>query len=175
MHRRLLVLPITVAAAIAVTTLPAHAVPPERVVTETYDPADIVQDEFLTDACGFSVRSSSMGHFRVTVHFDRAGDVTRVVAHPSFRTTLISPYGSLTTSDRGMDRITENADGTITVFGTGIHLKVKGGAHAIGLWVLTFDGETGEQVSAEYHGRFDVLEPEIVDYLCDELGPRTAP
>jgi hypothetical protein len=170
MKRRLFV-PLVAAACLFAGAAPAAAVPPERVEDVTFDPSEVELDEFLTDECGFEVFASSKGHFRVTIHLDRNGDFVRAVAHPSFSTTLTSDYGSITTADRGMDRITENADGTITVFGTGIHLKVKGGAHAIGLWVLVIDPVTGELLSEEYHGRFDVVEPEIVDYLCAELGP----
>jgi len=170
MHRRLIVLLVTVAAALAATALPAQAAPPHREPTVTFDPDVLMEDEYYTQVCGFPVQSRVKGHFRFTLFKDRSGNITREMAHPSFRSTLISPYGSLTTADRGMDRGTLNPDGTFTVFGTGIHLKVKGGAHAIGLWVLTFD-RTGELVSEEYHGRFDVTAPEIDAYVCDALGP----
>ncbi|MGY1615669.1 hypothetical protein ACI797_02890 [Geodermatophilus sp. SYSU D00691] len=171
MIRRLLIALTGAATWLAMGALPAAAAPPERVLTEIYDPSVTVVDEFLSEACGVEVRSTAKGHFRLTLHFDRAGEITRVVAHPSFSNVLSSDYGSLTTADRGMDRFTLNPDGTVTIFGTGIHLKVKGGAYAIGLWVLTIDESTGEQVSAEYHGRFDLLEPQILDYVCGELAP----
>ncbi len=172
MKRRLFASLAAAAFCLTMGSSPALAVPPERVENTVLDPSVVEVDQFLTDACGFQVTSAAKGHFRVTVFFDQAGEVKRVVAHPSFSNTLRSPYGTLTTADRGMDRVTANPDGTITIFGTGIHLKVKGGAHAIGLWVLTVDPVTEELVDAEYHGRFDVLEPEIVGYICDRLGPR---
>lgn len=37
--------------------------------------------------------------------------------------------------------------------------------------MLTIDGETGELLDAEYHGRFDLEEPEIVDHICASLEP----
>ncbi len=174
MMRRLFV-PLAATAAVVAAATPAAAVPPEHEV-ERYDPEVTEVDPFLTEACGFEVTSAAKGHFRLTIHYDRNGNFVRAVGHPSYSNTLTSEWGSITTADRGMDRITENADGTITVFGTGIHLKVKGGAHAIGLWVLVIDpaDEEGEEdvlLSAEYHGRFDVVQPTIVDYICAELGP----
>lgn len=172
MKRRLFLSVTALAACMSMGVGPAVAAPPHRVVNEVYDPSDVQRDRFLTAACGFAITSSSKGHFRVTEYFDNDGEFLRAVAHPSFSTTLRSRYGTLTTADRGMDRFTVNPDGTATIFGTGIHLKVKGGAHAIGLWILTIDLETGELLDAEYHGRFDVVEPEIIDYICEQLGPQ---
>ena len=34
--------------------------------------------------------------------------------------------GSITTDDRGVDRISLDTDGNVSIFGTGIHLRVKG-------------------------------------------------
>jgi hypothetical protein len=93
------------------------------------------------------------------------------VGHPSFRQTLSSEWGSITTDDRGVDKITENPDGTISVFGTGIHLRVKGDAYAIGLWRLVIDPDTGDLLDASYHGNFGLEEPEIVPYICSRLAP----
>jgi len=170
--KRPMLIPLAICAVwLGMPPAPAAAVPPDRFENLRFDPAVREVDPFLTDACGFRVTSTSKGHFRGTAFFDKEGELTRLVFHPSFTQTLTSRYGSVTTSDRGMDRITFNPDGTVTVFGTGIHLKVKGGAHAIGLWVLVIDPETEELISAEYHGRFDVVEPEIVSYLCTALGP----
>jgi hypothetical protein len=169
--RRLFLAVGSVVGMLALGIAPAAAIPPDRVVDETYDPSVTEIDPFLTEECGFPVTSSSKGHFRVTVFLDKNGNFRREVAHPSFTNTLRSPYATLSTSDRGMDRITENPDGTLTIFGTGIHLKVKGGAHAIGLWVLVVNPLAGELLSEEYHGRFDVVAPEIVDYICARLAP----
>ncbi|PWW24263.1 hypothetical protein JD79_03442 [Geodermatophilus normandii] len=171
MTRRLRTSVVATAACLALGPPSAQAAPPERVENTVLDPAETVEDEFLTEACGVPVTSSARGHVRLTLLFDRSGEISRVVAHPSSTNTLTSPYGTLTTSDRGMDRTTFNADGTVTVFGTGVHPEVAGGAHAIGLEVLTLDGGTGELLDAEYHGRFDVVEPEIVPHICDRLGP----
>ena len=107
---------------------PAIAVPPERAVAEVYSDTDVtVEDEFLSEACGFQVTARIAGHYRETVFFNPDGSVKRVTAHPSFRSTLTSPTATITTADVGLDRFVENEDGTISIFATGIHLKLKGG------------------------------------------------
>jgi hypothetical protein len=111
------------------------------------------------------------GHFRLTVYYNRAGSVKRLVGHPSFRYTLASPYASLQTSDVGVDKIVENADGTVSIFGTGIHFKLNGEIRAVGLWRLVVDAATGELLSAEYHGNFGLRADEIDAYVCSRLGP----
>jgi hypothetical protein len=57
------------------------------------------------------------------------------------------------------------------VFGTGIHLRIKGVVYAIGLWRLVFDFDTGELLEQSYHGNFDLTNPEIDQFICDQLGP----
>lgn len=94
--------------------------------------------------------------------------------HPSFRQTLSSQWGSITSEDRGVDKVTLNQDGTLSVFGTGIHLRVKGEAHAVGLWRLVIDPDTGELLDASYHGNFELEQPEIGPYICARLGPAQA-
>ena len=154
----------------AATTLPATAVPPERAVSEVFDADVAVVDEILTQECGFLVTARIAGHYRETVFYNKDGSVNRVTAHPSFRSTLTSPTATIRTADVGLDRYTFNADGTINIFGTGIHLKLKGGTKAIGLWRLVFDPATGELVSEEYHGRFDVTAGGTAQELCDALS-----
>jgi hypothetical protein len=150
--------------------LPASAVPPVRVVSEVFAADVEVVDEFLTDECGFTVTARVAGHYRETEFYNRDGSLDRVTAHPSFRSTLTSPTGTITTADVGLDRFVENEDGTISIFGTGIHLKIKGGQKAIGLWRLTFDPAANELVSEEYHGRFDVDADAIAQAICEALS-----
>lgn len=161
----------TLAVAVAVgASLPAAAAPPQRVVSEVYKADVTVVDEFLSAECGFRVTARMAGRLRVTEFYNRDGSLNRITAHPSIRSTLTSPTASITTMDVGLDRSVENADGTITIFGTGIHLKLKGGQKAIGLWRLVVDPETGELVSEEYHGRFDVGAEGTVRVLCEALS-----
>src|SRR5687768_2323545 len=111
---------------------PAHAVKPVIIEEETirFDGTPIL-DPDLTDACGFPVTVSTTGHIRVTEFRDKAGNTRVVTSHPSLSDTLTSPYASIQTSDRGLDKFTETPDGTLLIFGTGIHLRVKGQVYAI--------------------------------------------
>jgi hypothetical protein len=169
MKRTVLAAALSVGAVLAIP-LPAAAVPPERVVSEVFDADVTVVDEFLTAECGFRVTARVAGHFRLTEFYNRDGSLNRVTAHPSFRSTLTGPTGTtITTADVGLDRFVENADGTVSVFGTGIHLKLKGGEKAIGLWRLTFDA-TEELISEEYHGRFDVDAAGTTQAICEALS-----
>jgi hypothetical protein len=96
---------------------------------------------------------------------------TAFVGHPSFRQTLSSEWGAITTDDRGVDKITANPDGTLSIFGRGIHLRVKGKAYAIGLWRLVIDPATDALLDASYHGNFGLEQPEIGPYICAQLAP----
>jgi hypothetical protein len=134
--------------------------------------ADVtVVDDFLTAECGFRVTARVAGHYRETEFYNQDGSLDRVTAHPSFRSTLTGPTGTtITTADVSLDRFVENADGTLSIFGTGIHLKLKGGEKAIGLWRLTFDPAIGELISEEYHGRFDVDAEGTTQAICEALS-----
>jgi hypothetical protein len=128
-------------------------------------------DEFLSEACGFEVRATSRGHIQGKVYVDNDGAFKRFVAHPSFTTIYESDFASFESSDRGVDKVTENPDGTLSIHGTGIHFRVKGEAFAIGLWRLVVDPVAEVLLSAEYHGNFDLEEPDIVPFICERLGP----
>ena len=157
-----------VAVALCPTSV-ASADPPVRVVSEVYTPDVTVPDDFLTEECGFPVTATLKGHYFATEFYDKDGNLRFATAHPSYRSTLTSPYAKVTTADVGLDKFTDNPDGTITWHGTGIHLKLKGDTIAIGLWELVFDPAVGEFVSQEYHGNFDVEFSGLVDALCDAL------
>ena len=123
------------------------------------------------ELCAFDVVATSSGRLRVATFFNEDGSERRVMENPSFVTTYTNPLTgrSVTSPDRGLDKITFNEDGTITIHGTGIHFRHKGQFYAIGLWVLTIDGATGELLSAEYHGNFDVGFSGLGAALCDAL------
>jgi hypothetical protein len=160
--------------AIALAAAPAVADKPLIVEDVRFDPSISEIDTGLSEACGFPVTFSAKGRFRGAVYFNADGSLRRYVEHPSFRQTLTSQWGSITTDDRGLDKVTLNQDGTLSVFGTGIHLRVKGQAHAIGLWRLVIDLDTGELLDASYHGTFELEQPEIGPYICALLGPAQA-
>jgi hypothetical protein len=149
----------------------ATAAKPETFENVRFDPAITETDDFFTETCGFPVTFSAKGHFRASAYFNNDGSIKRFVNHPSFRQTLSSPYGSLTTDDRGLDKFSLNSEGNVLVFGTGIHLRIKGVVYAIGLWRLVFDFDTGELLEQSYHGNFDLTNPEIDQFICDQLGP----
>lgn len=169
--KRASVLATGIVLAVMLVAAPASAVKPEIVEDVRFDPAVTEVDPFLTEACGFEVTFSAKGRFRGTVYFNKDGTFRRFVGHPSFRQTLSSQWGSITTDDRGVDKVTENPDGTLSVFGTGIHFRVKGEAYAIGLWRLVINPQTGELLDASYFGNFGLEEPDILPYICDTLGP----
>lgn len=169
--KRVLLLAVGIVLAIMLGAAPASAIKPEIVEDVRFDPDVTETDPFLSEACGFDVSFSAKGRFRGTVYFNPDGSFRRFVGHPSFRQTLSSEWGSITTDDRGVDKVTENPDGTLSVFGTGIHFRVKGDAYAIGLWRLVIDPDSGELLDASYHGNFGLEEPDIVPYICDSLGP----
>jgi hypothetical protein len=160
-----------VAVAVLAATGPAAADKPEIVDDVRFNVDVSEPDSSLSDACGFPVTFSAKGHFRGTVYFNADGSFRRFVGHPSFRQTLSSQWGAITTDDRGVDKITENPDGTLSIFGTGIHLRVKGKAYAIGLWRLVIDPATDALLEASYHGNFGLEQPEIEPYICAQLAP----
>ena len=124
------------------------------------------------DLCAFEVVATMNGRLRVATFVNQDGSLRRDVENPSFVTTYTNPRtgNSVTSPDRGLDKITFNEDGTITIHGTGIHFRHKGQFYAIGLWVLTLDGATRELLSAEYHGNFDGGVEDLAPYLCSQLA-----
>ena len=167
-------LAITALAAFAMLLLSAnHAAAAKPLLVErvVFDPAITEVDPFLSEACGTEVTATIAGHFVLKEFYDRDGNLVREAAYPSLRETYASEFATMTTMDVGLDKTVYNEDGTISIFGTGIHLKVNGGASAIGLWRLMFDPETGTLVSQEYHGNFDLVAPELLDYICGQLNP----
>ena len=105
-------------------------------ISEVYTPDVIVDDDFLTEECGFPVTATLKGHYFETEFYDKDGNLRAVTGHPS----------------------------------SGIHLELKGETVAIGLWTLVFDPETGEFVSQEYHGNFDVPISGQAAAVCDALA-----
>jgi hypothetical protein len=148
---------------------PAAAVSPEIHHFKWVNETEVIP---AGELCEFPVVVSSTGSFREAIYFNQDGSLRRVMSNPSLVTTYSNPLTgrSLTSPDRGLDKVTFNSDGTITVHGTGIHLRVKGEFYAIGLWILTIDEATGELLSAEYHGNFDGGVEEGAAYICAQLA-----
>ena len=162
---------LTAALALSLLAGPANANAPLVVEDVVFDGTPEVDAE-LSAFCGFPITVSATGHFTGKVFFDSDGEFRLFTGHPSFRQTFTSPYDTIESSDRGVDKTTITQDGRLLIFGTGIHLKVKGMTSAVGLWRLTIDADNGELIDEEYHGNFDVTAPEIGPRLCELLGPR---
>ena len=161
-------LPALAALALAV---PAQAAKPLVEENVRFDGSVTELDPFFTEACGFDVFITTKGHFTGKVYFDNAGNFKRFVGHPSMAHIFSSEFGSFETADRGVDKFTDNPDGTLRIQGTGIHFKEHGGPRATGLWILTVDPVAEELLDVEYHGRFDLKVDEIDAYICSRLGP----
>jgi hypothetical protein len=166
---RKLVLVMLLGAAVFGLAGPATAIPPEIHHFKWVNETETIPAGAL---CEFPVVVSSTGNFREAVYFNQDGSVRREVSNPSLVDIISNPLSgaSFSSTDRGMDRVTSNPDGTVTVFGTGIHLRVKGEIVQIGLWILTFDEATEELLSAEYHGNFDAGVEEVGAYICAKLA-----
>jgi hypothetical protein len=78
-----------------------------------------VHDDFLSDACGFDVWFDGSGHITFRLVSDADGNPLREVNNYAVRVGYSSEFGSLSTVDVGPDRVTYEADGSITVFTTG--------------------------------------------------------
>jgi hypothetical protein len=151
--------------------VPAQAAKPVVEENVRFDGSVTELDPFFTEACGFEVFITTKGHFTGKVYFDNAGNFKRFVGHPSMAHIFSSEFGSFATADRGVDKFSDNPDGTLRIQGTGIHFKEHGGPRATGLWILTVDPVAEELLDAEYHGHFDLEVDEIDAYICSRLGP----
>ena len=98
----------------ALLASPAQATKPLVVEDIRFDGTTAV-DPDLSEACGFEVSVSTTGHFRGTVYFDKDGTERLFTGHPSLSDTLTSPYASIETSDRGLDKISVSQDGTVAL------------------------------------------------------------
>lgn len=90
---------------------PAAAKPEmERVVLNDIG----LQDEFLSGACGFDVFFDGTGHVIFRLFTDSDGNPQREVNNFGVHLRIYSEWGSVSVRDVGVDRVTYNADGSIT-------------------------------------------------------------
>ena len=160
--------------AIVATTLtlagPAFAAPPD------IEPVH-VDETFIGPAgelCDFPVQFHETGHFRVATFFNPDGTVRAVSQNPSLVDTLTNPSNgkTLTASDRGLDKFTFNADGTISLLSTAIHFKYQRPGQGvifadISLRVVTFDADFNVIDFVVKGGRVDGA---IVPFVCGVLA-----
>lgn len=133
-----------IGATILATSSPASAAKPLVVVNET------VEDEFVVSAedfvCGVEAHFQETVKVRVTVYFDKNGDVLREVAHLNGTTRVTTENG--TAIDRWSQKdVFDPATGIVTTTGNPYNIHVPGSG--TGVLVndsgrLTFDTETGE-------------------------------
>jgi hypothetical protein len=139
-----------------VLALPAAADPPDVSVFKVDDSFTIPAGDF----CSFPIVVRSTGKFRVAVYFNKDGSVRQVSQNPSLVDTATNPANGRTilSSDRGLDKLVFNADGTVFLLSTGVHFKVKGVYYEIGLRKILFSGDPNDPASTvlsfEQHGNF---------------------
>ena len=130
---------------------PAAAAKPqmERVVLNDIG----LQDDFLTDACGFDVFFDGTGQAIFREFTDSEGNLLRELNNFGVHVRVYSEWGSVSLVDVGVDRVTYNADGSITQVIIGnvqsIHLPGQGRVYAdVGQTTLmiTFPDPEGDPV-----------------------------
>lgn len=123
--RRVRVMVLTVLASLLVTSPVAAAKP----VMEHLQIRDIgLQDEFLSEACGFDVWVDAIGVITFRVWLDADDNPLREVNNFGVRLTYYSEWGSIRTVDVGADRAIYHADGsvTLTVIGNVQSMQIPG-------------------------------------------------
>jgi len=87
-----------------------------------------VLDVFLTEVCEFDVFADVQGHIIFRQFTDATGAPLREVNNFAIRARYYSAWGSVRTVDVGVDRVTYNADGSITqvIIGNVQSLQIPG-------------------------------------------------
>ncbi|HEX4898061.1 MAG TPA: hypothetical protein VFV53_06830 [Candidatus Limnocylindrales bacterium] len=101
--------------AVAAATALAGQPTMERVVIDDVG----IHDDFLSDACGFDVWFDGSGHITFRLFSDAEGNPLRELNNYAIRSRYFSEFGSVNAVNVGPDRITYEADGSLTVFTTG--------------------------------------------------------
>lgn len=136
-----------------------------------------IVDEFLTQECGTPIWIDVWGHITSHVWTDADGNPVRELNNYALHATWYSDFASLRTVDRGVDRVTHLADGSIilTVVGdvTPIHVPGQGLVYAdIGQTTLHISfpdqGDPIVEVLSSHgqHGGSD-----FVEVICGLLAP----
>lgn len=137
-----------------------------------------VLDEFLTDACGFDVLVDARGHITFRLFTDASGAPLREVNNFAIRLRYYSAWGSVRTVDVGVDRITYNADGSITQVITGnvqsLQIPGQGRVYSdVGQTTLliTFPDPEGEPVVEVVRQAGQHSDTDSSAILCEALAP----
>ena len=158
--------------AVAATTAVAGQPTMERVLIDDVG----IHDDFLSDACGFDVWFDGSGHITFRLFTDADGNPLREVNNYAILVDYYSEFGAVSFVDVGPDRVTYNADGSITDYITGnvqsIQAPGEGRGYSDVGWTqlhITFP-EEGDPI-------FDVVSAagqhwgDQVDVLCGLLAP----
>lgn len=173
--RRVRVMVLTVLASLLVTS-PIAAAPP---LMEHVQIRDIgIQDEFLSEACGFDIWVDAIGVVTFRLWLDSEDNPTREVNNFGLRVRYYSEGGSIRTQDVGADRVTYHPDGsvTLTVIGNVQSIQVPGEGRVYAnvgrvTFHFTFPDPEGDPVVevlsvAGQHSDIDQL-----DLICELLAP----
>lgn len=120
---------------------PVFAAKPE---TETI-PIDIPQYA-ATECNGFTLLNEAQGRIKVSTHLNKNGDPVKEIIHYNLAQTYTNSESgqSLTLRSAGPDRVTFNADGSITVVSTG-----RGEIFTPDGELVTFRGRVVTNISAD--------------------------
>lgn len=164
-------------AALCLTMLavsPAAAVRP----TQEFVPVNEagIQDEFLSDFCGFDVWFDATGHIVFRTFVDADGNAIREVHNFAVETTYYSENGSVVVHDVGPDRVWINEDGSVTVFVTGsvqsIQAMGEGRVYSDVGWIelhITFDA-AGNPIVEVVGAAGQHSEEDRAEILCELLA-----
>ena len=153
---------------------PASAAKP---VSERIDLNDIgVQDEFLTEFCGFDVWSDTTGHIIFRVFVDADGNAIHEVNNFAIHVRYYSENGEVNVVDVGPDRVVYLDDGSLIVSITGsvqsITAPGQGRVYSNNGWVaflITFD-EEGNATAEFYDAAGLHSDIDQAEVLCELLA-----
>ena len=136
-----------------------------------------VLDPFLTEACGVDVFSDIVGHAIFRTWTDAEGNPTRELHNFAVRVRYHSEFGEVRTLDVGIDRVTHNPDGSITLTVIGnvqsIQLPGQGRVYAdVGMTIfhITFPDPEGDPVF-EIVRQAGQHEGDQLAVICGVLAP----
>ena len=172
--RRVRVMVLTVLASLLVTSPVAAAKP----VMEHLQIRDIgLQDEFLSEACGFDVWVDAIGVITFRVWLDADDNPLREVNNFGVRLTYYSEWGSIRTVDVGADRAIYHADGsvTLTVIGNVQSMQIPGQGRVYSdvgrvSFHFTFPDPEGDPV-VEVLSEAGQHSGDQLDVICTALAP----
>jgi hypothetical protein len=155
--------------------LPAAAGKPQMEKVPVNDVG--IEDEFLTEHCGFPIFFDASGHFILRLFTNPDGSPKRELNNFAIGIRYYSANGSVRTRDVGVDRVTYLPDGSLinVVIGTVQSINVPGQGRVYAdtgqkTFHVTFDPVTGEASAELLSSSGQHSETPLEDVLCDVLG-----